>query len=237
MANFADVNKAIKKAFPGKKIVAVRGPGYVYFEGDDGFDKIKAIYSNPQTTSTEDMIRMVLEDISSYLEEQESEMEKMEDTPVAQDKRATVKAVNKKLKELGAKEILVSGKSGFYFTGGKSKEWKENGVYLSRIGDISVDEWVEVYYHLSRPVAVEKVLEIEPAPVKKHVVREIRKIAPGTTVKLKRGIRVKVPEGREDNRQARILTMLPSLGEGAVFMDRDLRGCRYWNLDDLEVIG
>lgn len=157
-------------------------------------------------------------------------------TVVNTDKKATVKAVNKKLKELGAKEILISGKNGFYFTGGLSRNWPESGVYMSRIGDISVDEWVEVYYHLSNPVTIERVVEIEPAPIKKVVVKETTKIRPGTVVKAKKGVKTRILPGRENNRKAKVLTMIPSMGEGAVYLDRDLRGCRYWNLADLEVL-
>ena len=61
MANFAAVNKALKAAYPLLDIEAVRGDGYVYFGGDDGFDKINSIFVHPTSTSTEDMIRLVIE--------------------------------------------------------------------------------------------------------------------------------------------------------------------------------
>lgn len=61
MANFAAVNKALKAAYPLLDIEAVRGQGYVYFGGDDGFDKIDSIFVHPTRTSTEDMIRLVIE--------------------------------------------------------------------------------------------------------------------------------------------------------------------------------
>ena len=63
MANFAAVNKALKAAYPLLDIEAVRGAGYVYFDGDDGFDKINSIFVHPTSTSTEDMIRLVIESI------------------------------------------------------------------------------------------------------------------------------------------------------------------------------
>lgn len=160
----------------------------------------------------------------------------MENTHNTPDKKATVKAVNKRLKELGVKEILIAGKNGFYFAGGEATKWPESGVYLNRIGDISVDEWVEVYYHLSNPVTVERTVEIEPAPIKKHVVKEVTRIRPGTVVKAKKGVKTRILPGRENNRKAKVLTMIPSMGDGAVYLDRDLRGCRYWNLADLEVL-
>ena len=67
MANMREVNKAIKKHFADKDIEAVRGDGYIFFDGDDGFDKIQSIFSNPSTTSIPDMIRMVLDQISKDL--------------------------------------------------------------------------------------------------------------------------------------------------------------------------
>lgn len=65
MANMREVNKAIKAAHPELKVEAVRGDGYVYFDGE-GFDEIPSIYSNPVGTSTADMIRMCVEAVSEY---------------------------------------------------------------------------------------------------------------------------------------------------------------------------
>jgi hypothetical protein len=69
MANFAAVNKAIKEAFPALDIQAVRCKGYVYFDGDDGFDKLRSIYSHPTSTSTETMIRLCLIEINRATED------------------------------------------------------------------------------------------------------------------------------------------------------------------------
>lgn len=66
MANMATVNKAIHKAFPTLDVEAVRGDGYVYFDGDDGFDRLDSIYSNPPTTSTATMIKLCLQEIQYY---------------------------------------------------------------------------------------------------------------------------------------------------------------------------
>lgn len=67
MANFKEVNKAVKLAFPKLDIEVVRGNGYVYFDGNDGFDKIDSIYTHPTSTSTETLIRLVLEDIRHHI--------------------------------------------------------------------------------------------------------------------------------------------------------------------------
>jgi len=58
MANFRQVNVQIKRHHEG--IELVRGDGYAYFDGVNGFDKIDSIWSHPTSTSTEDMTRMAL---------------------------------------------------------------------------------------------------------------------------------------------------------------------------------
>lgn len=63
MANFKMVNAQIKSKFPSLDIEVVRGDGYVYFDGKDGFDLIESIWSSPVSTSTEEMTRMAIENI------------------------------------------------------------------------------------------------------------------------------------------------------------------------------
>jgi hypothetical protein len=58
----------------------------------------------------------------------------------------------------------------------------------------------------------------------------------GDSVRLRKGIKAKCPEGRENNKTARIEAKLDDYANGAVKLDRDLVGCRYWNVEDLEVI-
>lgn len=65
MANFKQVNRAVKHKFPDLDIEVVRGEGYVYFSGDVGYE-IHSIYTHPVSTSTEDVIRLVLEEIERY---------------------------------------------------------------------------------------------------------------------------------------------------------------------------
>jgi hypothetical protein len=67
MANFAAVNKALKTAYPALDIEVVRGEGYVYFGGDDGFDKINSIFVHPTNTSTADLTRFVIESVSDLI--------------------------------------------------------------------------------------------------------------------------------------------------------------------------
>lgn len=67
MANMTVVNKAIKTKFPTLDIQVIRGDGYIYFDGKDGFDKIDSTYVNPVSTSTETVIKLVIQDIEHYL--------------------------------------------------------------------------------------------------------------------------------------------------------------------------
>lgn len=73
MANFAAVNRALKSAYPKLDIKAVRGAGYVYFDGNDGFDKVSSIYVNPTSINTAEMIQLVIEAVS-YQQEQTDEI-------------------------------------------------------------------------------------------------------------------------------------------------------------------
>lgn len=73
MANFAAVNRALKSAYPKLDIKAVRGAGYVYFDGNDGFDKVNSIYVHPSSISTAEMIQIVIEAVS-YQQEKNSEV-------------------------------------------------------------------------------------------------------------------------------------------------------------------
>jgi hypothetical protein len=67
MADFRTVNRAIKRAHPGLDIVLIRGAGYCYFDGRDGFDRIPSIYTHPTSTSTETLTRLALAEIAHAL--------------------------------------------------------------------------------------------------------------------------------------------------------------------------
>lgn len=41
------------------------------------------------------------------------------------------------------------------------------------------------------------------------------------------------PEGRDNNKVSKIRNFLSDI-EGGVFLERDLHGCRYWNIEDLK---
>ncbi|MDU8350604.1 hypothetical protein RYA05_01725 [Pseudomonas syringae pv. actinidiae] len=58
-------------------------------------------------------------------------------------------------------------------------------------------------------------------------------IKEGSTVKLKASVRhVRCPEGREDNHSAKVRTVM---SDGRLMMDQDLRGCKHWNIEDVEL--
>jgi hypothetical protein len=68
MANFKEVNKAIRAAYPLLDIEVVRGKGYVYFDGQDAFGKIESIYVNPASTSTANLIKFAMIEIQVFFE-------------------------------------------------------------------------------------------------------------------------------------------------------------------------
>jgi hypothetical protein len=54
----------LKATFAKLDIKAVRGAGYVYFVGNDGFDKVNSIYVHPTSINTAEMIQIVIEAVS-----------------------------------------------------------------------------------------------------------------------------------------------------------------------------
>lgn len=60
------VNSAIRKAYPTLDVEAVRGDGYVYFCGNDAYDRLDSLYANPVSTKTAEMVRLCLEEIKWY---------------------------------------------------------------------------------------------------------------------------------------------------------------------------
>ena len=65
MARMAQVNKAIKAEFPELDIEMVKGRGYFYFSGSDGFGMVDSVFSHPSATSTEDAIVLAIDEIRS----------------------------------------------------------------------------------------------------------------------------------------------------------------------------
>ena len=57
-------------------------------------------------------------------------------------------------------------------------------------------------------------------------------IKAGSVVKLKPSVRHICPEGRDDNLTAKVRAVL---SEGRLVMAEDLRGCKYWNANDVDI--
>lgn len=72
MANMKAVNKVIKANFPNLDIEAVRGDGYVWFDGDHGFDCIASIYIHPVTASNEALVNACIYEINKVYNPEES---------------------------------------------------------------------------------------------------------------------------------------------------------------------
>lgn len=71
MANMAHVNQYIKANWPELDIKAIRGDGYVYFDGDDGFDKVESIYVHAPSLSTNDLVDLCMEQIQEAVNHKE----------------------------------------------------------------------------------------------------------------------------------------------------------------------
>ncbi len=69
MANMRIVNQYIKTNFPTLKIEAVRGDGYVYFDGEDGFDKVESLMVCSTSVDTSTLVDLVLEQIQDVYPE------------------------------------------------------------------------------------------------------------------------------------------------------------------------
>jgi len=55
--------------------------------------------------------------------------------------KVTLSAVNRMLKEKGVAERLHKGTDFFFFAGGDAGRWRQSGVYVSRVDDLSLLEW------------------------------------------------------------------------------------------------
>ena len=59
--------------------------------------------------------------------------------------------VNAALAALGAEEFLVKGKDYFYFAGGDAHKWQRTMVYVSKLNQLSLEEWLEEYASMKAP--------------------------------------------------------------------------------------
>lgn len=59
--------------------------------------------------------------------------------------RLTLKAINKALKEKGYSTELVRGNDYFYFTGEEASRFFFSGVYVARLNELTLEQWVQEY--------------------------------------------------------------------------------------------
>lgn len=55
---------------------------------------------------------------------------------------ATLRTVNSALRRAGHEERLVRGEGYYYFADGAAHTWPQSGVYVYRVGELSVDQWL-----------------------------------------------------------------------------------------------
>lgn len=63
--------------------------------------------------------------------------------------KITCATVNKFLRSKGIGEVLVKGKDYMYFSEGDSSNWFSTSVYVISANDLSLEQWLLEYKHLS----------------------------------------------------------------------------------------
>lgn len=59
--------------------------------------------------------------------------------------RLTLRHVNKFLREHGVPDVLHAGKGYFYFNGPNADKWPQQGVYVYRINQLTLQQWLQQY--------------------------------------------------------------------------------------------
>ena len=63
--------------------------------------------------------------------------------------RLTINAVTKAIRALGNEDELVRGNGYFYFAGPTAAGFYSQSVYVYRLTDLTLDQWVEAYKDLA----------------------------------------------------------------------------------------
>lgn len=121
MANFKQVNAAVKAKFPNVDVTVVRGVGYVYFSTGESFVEPQSIVCHPVNTSTEDLTKWCIEQVEDWL-------------PKLEESKAIVEAAKKSNAEHKAAQPFAEGVAPSYSRGDAeipkvSDVWK-NGVTM-----------------------------------------------------------------------------------------------------------
>ena len=56
--------------------------------------------------------------------------------------RITLKQINDALRAAGHEEELVRGRGYFYFAGGDAAIWPSSGVYVYRLSELTLEQWL-----------------------------------------------------------------------------------------------
>lgn len=64
--------------------------------------------------------------------------------------RLTINLINK---NLPAGYELVRGEGYFYFFGGDSASWEQSGVYVNRLNDLTLEQWLDEFNYLKSRIA------------------------------------------------------------------------------------
>lgn len=70
MANFKQINRAIKKAFPDLKVKVFRGNSYVYFDDSN----IPSLFVHPSSVTTEQLTELVIEELQEFTTQTEEKI-------------------------------------------------------------------------------------------------------------------------------------------------------------------
>lgn len=62
--------------------------------------------------------------------------------------RLTLQSINKALQAVGASEELERGDGYFYFAGGNAHKWPATMVYVCRVNDLTIEQWVSAWRSL-----------------------------------------------------------------------------------------
>lgn len=65
-------------------------------------------------------------------------------------KKLTFRTINDALALAGASEILVKGNGYFYFAEGEAHCWPATMVFVSRLNDLTVEQWIEEWRSLRK---------------------------------------------------------------------------------------
>lgn len=69
--------------------------------------------------------------------------------------RLTITAINKALESRGHAERLFPGTGYFYFAEGIASSWPSTMVCVSRLNDLSLEQWIAEHESLSKAIAVQ----------------------------------------------------------------------------------